>query len=75
MKELEADPSRDVTTIKVDLRLSALKPVHANLMKDIYEHFKTNNDNRYIYIYIYISCLLIIEEKTILNTFSQEKNK
>ena len=42
MKELEADPSRDVTAIKVDLRVSALKPVHANLMKDIYEHFKTD---------------------------------
>ena len=42
MKELEADPSRDVTMIKVDLSLSALKPVHANLMKDIYEHFKTD---------------------------------
>ena len=38
MKELEADPSRDVTTIKV----LSIKTIHANLMKEIYEHFKAD---------------------------------
>ena len=42
MKELEADPSRDVTMIKVDLRLSAFKPIHVHLMKGSYEHFKAD---------------------------------
>ena len=34
------DPEKDVTTIKVDLRLSTLKPLHAKVMTEIYEHFK-----------------------------------
>ena len=42
MVELEADPSRDVTTIRVVLRFSALKSIHENLMKEIYEHFKAD---------------------------------
>ena len=40
MKELESDPEKDVTTIKVDLKLSTLKPIHAKLMNEIYQHFK-----------------------------------
>ena len=34
-------PDKDVTTIEVDLRLSTLKPIHANVMGQIYQHFKT----------------------------------
>ena len=33
LKELKNDPTCDVTTIKVDLRLSTLKPLHAEVMK------------------------------------------
>ena len=39
MKVLKEDPTRDVTTIKVDLRLSVLKALHANVMKEAY-HLK-----------------------------------
>ena len=39
-KELESDPEKDETTIKVDLKLSNLKPIHAKLMNKIYQHFK-----------------------------------
>ena len=39
-KKLESDPEKDVTTIEVDLKLSTLKPIHAKLMKKIYQHFK-----------------------------------
>ena len=39
-KELQVDPEKDVTTIKVDLRLSTLKPLHVKVMAEIYEHFK-----------------------------------
>jgi len=35
-KELESDPEKDVTTIKVDLKLSTLKPIHLKLMNGIY---------------------------------------
>ena len=38
--ELESDPEKDVTAIKVDLKLSTLKPIHAKLMNEIYQHFK-----------------------------------
>ena len=40
-KELESDPNKDVTTIKVDLKLSTLKPIHAKLMNEIYQHNTT----------------------------------
>ena len=40
MKELEAD--RWVSTIKVNFKALSIKTIHANLMKDIYEHFKTD---------------------------------
>ena len=39
-KELDSDPNKDVTTIKVDLKFSTLKPIHAKLMNKIYQHFK-----------------------------------
>ena len=32
-KELESDSEKDVTTMKVDLKLSTLKPIHAKVMK------------------------------------------
>ena len=38
-RELEIDPEKDVTTIKVDLTLSTLKPIHAMVMTEIYQHF------------------------------------
>ena len=37
---LLADPKRDVTTIKVDLKLSTLKPIHAKTVSKVYEHLK-----------------------------------
>ena len=40
-KELQTNPDKDVTTIEVDLRLSTLKPIHAKVMGQIYQHFKT----------------------------------
>ena len=41
MKVLKEDPTRDVTTIKVDLRLSVLKALHANVMKEAYHFFES----------------------------------
>ena len=35
-KEMLRDPKRDVTTIEVDLLLSALKPKHAKVMRKVY---------------------------------------
>ena len=43
-RELEIDLEKDVTTIKVDLTLSTLKPIHAMVMTEIYQHF--NKDGR-----------------------------
>ena len=34
---LEKEPNRDVATIEVDLKLSALKPIHAKVLMDIYD--------------------------------------
>ena len=39
LKELKNDPTCDVNTIKVDLRLSTLKPLHAEVMKNEYNYF------------------------------------
>ena len=33
MEELKEDPTSDFTTIKFDLQLSVLKPLHANVME------------------------------------------
>ena len=40
LKALKEDPTRDVTTMKVDLRLSALKPLHADVMKEAEQFFE-----------------------------------
>ena len=34
-KELESDPNKDVTTIKVVLKLSTLKPIHAKFINTL----------------------------------------
>ena len=34
-KELESDPNKDVTTIKVALKLSTLKPIHAKFINTL----------------------------------------
>ena len=41
MEALTNDPDRDVTPIRVDLRLSTLKPRHAEVMTDMYQHLKS----------------------------------
>ena len=41
MKALEIDPDRDVASIEVDLRLSTLKPRHAKVMSELYDHLRT----------------------------------
>ena len=35
------DPKRDVITIEADLRLSALKPEHATVMRKVYEFLQS----------------------------------
>ena len=45
---LLADPKRDVTTIKVDLKLSTLKPIHAKTVSKVYEHSKSDKDKQVI---------------------------
>ena len=39
--ELLADPSKDVTTIEIDTKLSTLKPKHGKIMCDMYTFFKS----------------------------------
>ena len=41
MEAKKEDPTRDVTTIKFNLRLSVLKPLHANVMKEAYQFFES----------------------------------
>ena len=41
-RELEIGPEKDVTTIKIDLTLSTLKPIHAMMTTNIYQHFNKN---------------------------------
>ena len=48
MEALENDPNRDVTTIKVDLRMSTLKPRHAKVMGDMYTYLKSEKGDRII---------------------------
>ena len=38
-RELKIDLEKDVTTIKINLTLSTLKPIHAIVMTEIYQHF------------------------------------
>ena len=47
-KELESNPEKDVKTIKVDLKLSTLKPIHAKLMNEIYKHFKQSDNFEWV---------------------------
>ena len=48
MKELNDNPERDVTTIKVDTKLSTLKPLHIQTLEKIYKFFGTENGRRII---------------------------
>ena len=41
MKELKNDPTCDVTTIKIDLHLSSLKPFHGEVMKNAGNYFSS----------------------------------
>ena len=45
---LEKDPQRDVTTIEVDLKLSTLKPIHAKLLRSIYEFLQGEKGRKII---------------------------
>ena len=45
---LLADPKRDVATIKVDLKLSTLKPIHAKTVSKVYEHLKSDKAKQVI---------------------------
>ena len=38
------DSSRGVTTIKIDLKLSTLKPLHLNTLTQIFNYFKTSDE-------------------------------
>ena len=40
MEALKESPTCNVTTIKVDLRLSVFKSLHANVMKEVYQFFE-----------------------------------
>ena len=41
MEELKEDPTSDFTTIKFDLQLSVLKPLHANVMEQAYQFIES----------------------------------
>ena len=45
---LQADTKRDVTTIKVDLKLFTLKPIHAKTVSNVYEHLKSDKRKQVI---------------------------
>ena len=48
MEALRNDPYRDVTTIQVDLLLSTLKPRHAKVMTDFYQHLQSEKGKEII---------------------------
>ena len=48
MTELLADPQKDVTTIKVDLRLATLKPKHLETLNAIFEYLKSDDGKKLI---------------------------
>ena len=48
MEALKNDPSRDVTSIKVDLRLSTLKPRHTGVMRDVYKYLRSEKGKEII---------------------------
>ena len=41
MEALKEDPTREVTAIKVDLRLSVLKLLHANVIKEAHQFLES----------------------------------
>ena len=43
MKELNDNPERDVTTIKVDTKLSTMEPLHIQTLEKIYKFFVSSN--------------------------------
>ena len=48
MEALRADPKRDVTIIKVDLKLSTLKSIHAKTVWKVYKYLKSEKDKQAI---------------------------
>ena len=40
------DPKRNLTTMKVDLKLSTLKPMHAKAVSKVYEHSKSDKSKQ-----------------------------
>ena len=48
MKALTHDPDQDITAIKVGPCLSTLKPLHAKLMTDMYQHLKSEKGEEII---------------------------
>ena len=48
MEALANDPDRDVTTIKVDLRVSTFKSRHAKVMTHVYLHLKSKKGKEII---------------------------
>ena len=45
---LMAHPKRDFTTIKVDLKFSTLKRIHAKTVSKVYKHLKRDKDKQVI---------------------------
>ena len=45
---MEEDPNIDVTTIDVDLKLSTLKPLHAAMIRKVYNFLKSDKGRRII---------------------------
>ena len=48
MEALKEDLTHNVTTIQVSLWLSVLKPLHANVMKEAHQFFKSLKDKEVI---------------------------
>ena len=48
MKALTHDPDQDITAIEVDPCLSTLKPLHAKLMTDMYQHLQSEKGKEII---------------------------
>ena len=48
MEAFKDDPTRDVTTIKTDLRLSVFKLLHVNVMKEEYQFFESSKGKEVI---------------------------
>ena len=45
---LMAHPQRDFTTVKVDLKFSTLKRIHAKTVSKVYKHLKRDKDKQFI---------------------------